>query len=213
MDELEPLRHDAIRALAGAVATDRLPIGEFESRLTLVRQAPNRATLDAIVADLLPSGSYMAPAGLMPVVADHAAVAPVEPAPLLRISSVLGSTKRAGSWTVPLALELHVVLGELVVDLKDAVFEADVLDIEIDVLLGNLVLIVPAGAQVENECEERMSSSTYSTRSARGASRPIGLLIRIAGKVRLGTLVIKERRPTADTPEPTGWRRLLGRGD
>lgn len=212
MDELEPLRQEAIRALAAAVAADRLPVGEFESRLVLVRQAPNRATLEAIVADVLPSGGYTVPAGLVPAARDHTAVAPVEPADLLRIVTVLGSSKRAGSWTVPLALELKVILGELVVDLRDAVFGADVLDIDISVTMGNLVLIVPAGAQVENECEEQLSSSSHSIRSARGAS-PIGLLIRITGRVRLGNIEIKEKRPTAETPEPPRWMRLLGMGE
>src|ERR1041384_802501 len=106
MDELESMRHDAIRALSGAVASDRMTVPEFESRLLAVRQAPNRATLDAIVADLVPSGGYTVPPRLGPVFPDHAALAPVEPAEVLRIKTVLGSSKRAGSWTVPYRLQL-----------------------------------------------------------------------------------------------------------
>lgn len=212
MDELEPSRLEAIRTLTEAVATDRLPVGQLESRLVLIRQAPNRATLDAIVADVLPSGGFPVPAGLVRASADHTRVAPVEPAEELRISTIFGSTKRGGSWTVPLRLTLKVVMGELVLDLRDAVFGADVLDIEVSVTLGSLVLIVPAGAQVENECEESMSSSTHSTRSVRGAG-PIGLLIRIAGRVRWSSIEIKEKRPSHETPDPAAWKRALGMGD
>ncbi len=211
MDELESLRQEAIHTLSIAVATDRLSASQLESRLVLVRQAPNRATLDAIVADVLPSGGYTVPVGLTASARDHTLAAPVEPADLLRIATVFGSSKRAGSWTVPLALKLQVVMGELTIDLRDAVFGADVLDIDIRVIFGSLILIVPAGTQVENECDERFSSSTHSTRSSKGAS-PIGLLIRITGRVVFGNIDIKERRPSGERTEPSKWMRLLGMG-
>jgi len=211
MDELESVRHDAIRALSGAVASDRMSIDEFESRLVQVRQAPNRATLDAIVADLVPSGGYSVPTGLVPMFPDHASLAPVEPAELLRIKTVLGSTKRAGSWTVPYRLQLIAVLGEINIDLRDAVFGSDVLDIELHATLANITLIVPAGTQVENECEERLSSSSHSARSARGAN-PLGLLVRITGRVVMSNLEIKEKRRSGEEP-PSTWQRWLGRGD
>jgi len=212
MDDLEPHRQDAIRVLSAAVASDRLPVTQFESRLALVRQAPNLATLDAIVADVMPSGGYSLPRGLVRADADHTYAAPVEPAEELSISTVFGSSKRAGSWTVPLRLRLKVVLGELVLDMRDAVFGSDVLDIDVHATLGSLVLIVPAGAQVENECEERMSSSTHSTRSVRGAA-PIGLLIRITGRVRWSSLEIKEKLRSGEEPQKRGIMKLLGGGE
>jgi hypothetical protein len=217
MDEMEPLRGEAIRALSAAFATDRLSLDQFESRLVLVRQAPNRATLDAILADLVPSDQFALPTGLV-AVRDHTGVAgyepmnPVEPAELLRITTVMGSSKRAGSWTVPLRLELKVVLGELTIDLRDAVFCSDVLDIDVNVHFGSLTLIVPAGTQVENESEEKFSSSSHSVRSTRGLA-PIGLLIRITGRVKWSSLEIKEKRPTGEGPKLPGWMKLLGGGE
>jgi hypothetical protein len=217
MDEMELLRGEAIRALSAAFATDRLSLDQFESRLVLVRQAPNRATLDAILADLVPSDEFTPPAGLV-AVADHTGVAgheeliPVEPADLLRIKTVMGSSKRAGSWTVPLRLELTVVLGELTIDLRDAAFCSDVLDIHVSVLLGSLTLIVPAGTQVENESEEKFSSSTHAVRSTKGIA-PIGLLIRITGQVRWSSFEIKEKRPTGEGPQMPRWMKMLGAGE
>lgn len=211
MDDLEPLRLEAIRTLSAAVATDRLPVQQFESRLALVRQAPNRATLDAIVADVLPTGGFVVPAPVEAETADHTFVAPVEPAEYLRIVTVLGTTKRAGSWTVPLRLDLKVIFGELTIDLRDAVFCTDVLDIDLHVVFGSMTLIVPAGTQVENECEERFSSSTHSIRSTKGAPR-IGLLVRLTGRIVFSSLEIKEKRPTVDEPPKRGLMKLLGGG-
>ena len=213
---MEPLREEAIRALSAALSADRISFDQFESRLALVRQAPNRATLDAILADLPVDEEFVLPTGLVPPARDHTAVAghedlmPVEPAEVLRIKTVMGSSKRAGSWTVPFRLELKVVLGELTVDLRDAVFCSDTLDLDLHVLLGSLTLIVPAGTQVENESEEKFSSSSHSTRSTRGMSR-IGLLIRITGRVHWSSLEIKEKPPSGMAAEKPRWMRLLAR--
>ena len=217
MDEMEPIRQEAIRALSAAFATDHLSLDQFESRLDRVRQAPNRATIDAIMADIMPSGGFTVPTGVV-AVQDHTAVRhhetliPVEPAEVLRIKTVMGSTKRAGSWTVPLRLELKVVLGEVTIDLRDAVFCSDVLDIDLDVLLSSVTLIVPAGTQVENESDERFSSSTHSTRSTKGTAS-FGLLVRISGRVSWSSLEIKEKRPTGEGPQIPAWKKLLGAGE
>ncbi len=207
MDELESERHQAIRALSAAVTAERLPVEQFESRLALVRQAPNRATLDAIVADLIPTGEYDPPVQVRQLPTSPGPADPVAPAEVLRIAAILSTSKRAGSWTVPYRLDVKVLLGDLTIDLRDAVFFADTLEIELDVLLGNLVLILPAGTQVENESEERWSSTTHSIRSTLGI-QPIGLLVRITGRVRWSNLEIKEKRRAGDPP--TGWRKLLG---
>ncbi len=208
MDDLELLRREAIRELSGAVASDRISIEQFEAKLELVRQAPSRSTLDAILADLQPTGAFPTSHEISRSLAIPTELAPVEPAEVMRIKTVLGSSKRGGSWTVPLRLELKVVLGELTIDLRDAVFGSDVLDIDLNAKFGSITLIVPPGTQVENECEEKLSSSSHSTRSTRGAS-PLALLIRISGRVVLSNLEIKEKRRSGDEEVPA-WKRLLG---
>jgi hypothetical protein len=221
MDDLERARHDGIRLLCSAQARDVISFEAFEDRLERLKLAPNRATVEAIVADLIETNPYPGPLEVTSTVppagtGDHTAVAfspaPFEPAESLRIGTVLGSTKRGGSWTVPLHLDVMVLLGELTIDLRDAVFGSDVLDIDVNVKLGSLSLIVPAGAQVENEVHETMSSSTYSARSARGAS-PIGLLIRLQGRVFMGSIDVKEKPPTALSGGQAWWQRLLPSGE
>ena len=88
--------------------------------------------------------------------------------------------------------------------------EADrpvLLDIDLNVRMGSLTLIVPAGTQVENESEEKFSSTSHSTRSTQGMRR-IGLLIRITGRVHWSSLEIKEKPPSGMEPKPR-WMRLL----
>lgn len=212
MSDLDSARREAIRVLCQAQAHDHLSVEAFESRLEQVRHAPNEATLAAILADL--DELALPPAVISdryPAMADHTGVAPVSPAEHLRLSSVFGSTTRAGSWTAPHTLAARVLFGEMTIDLRDAVFGADVMDIEINVALGSFTLIVPAGTQVENEVEETLSSSTHSTRSARGAS-PNGLLIRVTGKAFMGSVEVKEKFPSSQSKGPSLFDRLLGGG-
>lgn len=212
MSDLDSARRAAIRILCQAQAHDHLTVEAFESRLDQVRQAPNDATLAAILADLddltfpptTTGGHYL-------VAADHTGVAPVSPAEYLRLSSVFGSTTRAGSWTVPLNLDARVLFGEMTIDLRDAVFGADVMDIHIDVKLGSFTLIVPAGTQVESEVEDTLSSSSHSTRGARGAS-PNGPLIRLFGTAFMGSVDVKEKFPSSHPKGPSLIDRLLGGG-
>ena len=207
MDELELERHEAIRLLSQALSTDRIPVEQFESRLALVRQAPNRATLDAIIADLVPTGEYDPPPPVaMTPYGEPVDIGAITPAEVIRISTILSSSKRAGSWTVPYRLEIKVVLGDLTIDLREAVFFSDTLEIDLDILLGGLTLIVPAGTQVENETNERWSSTSHSTRSTQGV-RTVGLLVRITGRVRWSNIEIKEKRRPG---EPSPLQKLLG---
>ena len=212
MSDLDSARREAIRALCQAQANDHLTVEGFESRLDQVRHAPNEATLAAILADL--DGLVFPPAitgSQYPAPADHTGVAPVAPVEYLRLTSVFGSTTRAGSWTVPLNLDAKVLFGEMTIDLRDAVFGSDVVDIHIDVKVGGFTLFVPVGTQVENAVEETLSSSTHSTRSARG-SGPNGLLIRLAGTALLGSVEVKEKFPTGQGKRPSLFDRLLGGG-
>jgi hypothetical protein len=209
MPDLNSARREAISVLCRAQADGHLPVEIFESRLDQVRQAPNEATLAAILADLDDLALPPAVTGSHDLVAaDHTGVAPAE---YLRLTSVFGSTTRAGSWTVPLVLEAKILFGEMTIDLRDAVFGADVIDLLIDVKVGSFTLIVPAGTQVENEVEETLSSSTHSTRSARGA-RPNGLLIRLRGTAFMGSVEVKEKFPSSQSKGPSLVERLLGGG-
>lgn len=214
MPELDHARQQAVRLLCQAHADERVSPEAFESRLELIKQAPNEATLAAILADLdqghLPALYQQHLPDAQPP--DHTSVAPVSPAEYLRIATVFGSTKRAGSWTVPLTLDTRVLFGELVIDLRDAVFGSDLLEIDLSMKLGSFTLIVPAGTQVENEVEEVLTASTHSTRNARGIG-PNGLLIRLRGRAILSSIDVKEKFPTK-AGKPDGlFARLLGSGD
>jgi hypothetical protein len=194
--------------------------GLFEERYTLLREATSVATLEALVADLVVDDVTPIPLLAPARVSDHypaitgyttrsAAVAPAES---IRIPAVFGSAERSGTWTGPEHIEVMVTLGEGMLDFRDAVFSTDTVVIDISVLAGSLKITLPPGTQIENECEEFMSSSSHPKRRGKRAE-PNGILVILRGRIRLGELSIKERPPTGE--EPPRFKpfldRLLGR--
>jgi len=194
-DPLLDARRDAIHALCIAQARNVISVDLFQLRLALINEAPSPAAIGAIIADLEPTGeadalsvtAYMPPATLGPA------------ANSLRLSAIFSKTERDGAWTVPRMLELKVICGEMKLDLRDALFSSDVLEIEVDVLFGSVLLTLPAGTRVENECSAIFGGTKYKLSPQLGAEFN-GLVVRLTGELKLGDLKIRERLPTELLP-------------
>ena len=209
-DDLDQAQAEARELLYAAVEDRRISDEVLELRLALIGEAPSAAAVAAIVADLAPTGGY-------DLVPGETQTAWVNAPDYLRLSALFGSTKREGVWTAPLALDIECILGEVHVDLRDAMFGSDLLEIHVDVYLGEVVITVPSGTEIENHCTNVLGSSKHKKRKAE-ASPPNGLLVRITGKVVLGELTTRERLPSDLAPLPPpgirGWlARVTGRVD
>ncbi|HEU4761062.1 MAG TPA: hypothetical protein VFS74_01995 [Gemmatimonadales bacterium] len=192
---LDTARRAAVHALCVAQAQDRISVDLFEQRLLLLREAPTPAAIRQILGDLDASGDFALQRLDTPLLArmETTAVAPLE---RMRLSAVFSGTRRSGQWTVPLLIEARIIFGDLTLDLRDAWFDADTLDIDVDAFCGKLRLILPPGTQVENEIEETMSGSKH--KRSRGIAEPNGLLIRLSGQMFMSGLRITERPPTSE---------------
>lgn len=209
-DELTQAREDARELLYAAVDEQRISPEVLELRLALIGEAPSSAAVAAIVADLAPTGGY----DLVPA---ERQTAWVNAPDYLRLSAVFASTKREGVWTAPLSLDIECICGEVHVDLRDAMFGSDLLEIHVDIYLGEVVITVPSGTEIENHCTNVLGSSKHKRKRADESPRN-GLLVRITGKVVLGDLTTRERLPSDLAPAPPpgirGWlARVTGRVD
>ena len=206
--DLDAARRDAIHALCVAQAQDRISVELFEQRLLLLREAPTAAAMKQILGDLDASGDYALQRLDAPLSGplETTAVAPLE---RMRLSAVFSGTRRSGPWTVPLRIEAKIIFGDMTLDFRDAWFEVDTLDIEVDAFCGKLRLIVPPGTQIENEIEETLSGSNH--KRGREIAEPNGLLVRLSGQMFMGKVLISERPPTSEAKGlVAGIRRRLG---
>lgn len=66
-----------------------------------------------------------------------------------RVTSVLGSITRSGSWEPPEVMRALSVLGHIVLDYRDAELPPGVTMLTCDVLLGSVEVLVPPEVDVE----------------------------------------------------------------
>jgi hypothetical protein len=195
-DELIEAKRRAVHALCVAQGRQLISVDLFELRHALVNEAPSPAAVDAIVADLGAAGPEPTPLPARLPRAGMTAAAPGQP---LRLSATFSTTRRKGEWVVPAVLQLRALFGEIKLDMRDAEFASDTVEIEVDVMLGSIDLILPAGTQVENECAATFGDVKHKPNEVL-ESESNGLLVRLTGHAFLGDVKIRERLPSDMLP-------------
>jgi Cell wall-active antibiotics response 4TMS YvqF len=92
----------------------------------------------------------------------------LSPAALLppSITTVLGSIKRDGRFTVPRELQLKTAFGELKLDLREALFPEKEILLVAESLCASVEVLLPEGVTVIDQCTALMSSHKVSQASA-----------------------------------------------
>ena len=163
-------RDRVIEQLSYGFATEHFEVEELERRLGLAQQAETPAALDALIADLAPTALTTQTTTLVP-------------AKKMRV--IFGSVEKVGAWTVPPHLRARVFCGNLELDLRHAQL-SDVTTIEIDVTMGNVEVLVPAGVAVEIDADPTLASIEDETNPG-----VVTKLVRIVGSVTLGSLEVE----------------------
>lgn len=124
-------REAAVELLQRAAGDGRLPLEEFSERVGAALEAETREQLAAATAELEASP---------PVGSAHAASTVV---------AVLGDRRQVGRWRLTRALRAVALLGDIHLDLREAVVRDEVVEISAVALLGDFTLDVPEGVEVE----------------------------------------------------------------
>ncbi|GAT66075.1 hypothetical protein PS9374_01719 [Planomonospora sphaerica] len=137
-------REAVVERLRVASVEGRLTLGELTERTEAAYSAVTQAELAVITSDLPPAGQAPAPA--------HA------PAPAGKggrarrwFVAVMGDSKRRGKWRIDGELGAVAVMGDVVLDLRDAEVRTGVVDIAATAVMGDVKVIVPDGVDVELE--------------------------------------------------------------
>lgn len=173
--------------LAVAYSEGRLTREEHDDRVAAAWRARTFGELAPLVADLPTQQPLPAVAG------SRALVDPTHQTPGDdRIVSVLGDVSRQGAWRLRRRTTGYVVLGDVDLDLRDAVFEADECVVEVNVVLGDLVIRLPEGVALRDE-----TTTVLGEVKLRGmaTSSPGGPTVVLRGTVVLGD--VKVRGPLA----------------
>lgn len=191
---LRDRRQQVIARLSECYASDLLEVEELERRLDLAHAAGTVASLDELVADLVPSpvsapaaSTALAPLG--PVAVDDPRRAGYK-----KLRVIMGHVERRSRWTVPRELEVRVMWGNVELDFREASLGRGVTTIDVSVLMGNIEIILPPSLAVDVDVSSFMANVEERHRIPPDddPSRP---LLRITGAVRLGNLEITTRLP------------------
>jgi DUF1707 SHOCT-like domain/Cell wall-active antibiotics response LiaF, C-terminal len=139
-------RELVVRLLTEAAADGRLTLAEHADRSERALSARTLGELTSLTADLTPASGQ-----------------PIKLYPRRMVAAAFARERREGRWVVPEALPVTAFFGNVVLDLRDAVFQSQRVTIYATAVAGQIRLIVPPGVVVSMD-----GRSFLGVRSVRG---------------------------------------------
>ncbi len=175
--------------LGTAFANGRITFEEHDERLTKAYAARTFGELDVLTADLVTPT-----AAAQSLTADNRQVperrfAAATPAvgPVLRDSTTVMSTLRPGSpLHVPARTNLVVILGEARIDLVNATFGGNTVQINLNIFLGEVKIRIPEGVRVVSSINKIMGE--YTTRNM--PQGPASVTVELGGSAVMGEVKV-----------------------
>jgi hypothetical protein len=126
------------------------------------------------------------------------------------VVSILGSAKRAGSWTLPRRLRVVATLGSTELDLRQATFSEGTTEIELFALFGSVQVTVPPGVRVECDVDTLLARAEAEGSSDATAAAPDAPVVRIRGSAVFASVEVRVRAVGEDGIFATVRRALRG---
>lgn len=123
--------------LTEAAAQGRLPLSEYEERLTRAYAAKTYDELDRLSADL-PGALTRSPSS-----------GPVRPAPSTMLLAIMSGFERRGRWNVPNRMTTFALFGGGVLDLRYADFTSPDVEIHSYSIFGGQTILIPPEVNVD----------------------------------------------------------------
>lgn len=228
---LELEREDVVQKLCAAYARDQLTTGELESRLELVYKSGDRTQLLTVLEGL--PAMQLARLGEAPVPVPNVSppsAATAQPTPDAgiarrgdrrhnngrgpgekRFAAFMSEIRKEGAWTPTPVIVANTIMGSLLLDFREAPIPAEGIDIYVDVIMGDLKVILPPGLPADVDCSSFMGS--VSNKSKAGV--PGAPTIRISGGTVMGgiSVVTKVPRREGENTFRAQMQRWLGSGE
>lgn len=196
-------RERVVERLRQAAGDGRLDIDELEERVERAMAAKTYADLQPLIADL-PTQPAPAPQPRPGPVVPFTTAVGGTPA-VNRSQAILGEQRREGAWVVPSLYTATAIMGNVLLDLRQAAFATPEVTVACSVLMGEVKIRIAPDVTVIDEVTTILGESRQ--RSSRDLPPvPYGgpvLRVRgtvVMGEVRIERLALGERRPRR-------WRR------
>jgi hypothetical protein len=186
-------RDQVADVLHAAYAEGKLDLEEHTERTTAAMNARTFDELAALTTDLVPTP----PTALRPVRAPAAPAVYDAEAPD-RVTAMLAESKRTGPWQVRRVTQANVFMGSVTLDLTEATFATQEIEVNCTQFLGQITIRVPLGTTVRIEAANVLGDSSVKHIGEPDQAMPV---VVVKGTNILGEISIRGPK------KPPIWRR------
>ena len=189
-------RQQVIDRLTEDFARDLLDVDEFDERVTRAHQATSLASLDELVADLVPleQGAPPVTESQAMRIHPHREIVPYDRPERRWAVAVMGGVERKGTWRVPQKLKVVCVMGGAELDFRDVSLPPGETEVSITCVMGGAEIIVPPDLAVECDGVAILGGFEHTDRAPPRPDPDLPLL-RIKGVAFMGGFSISTRLP------------------
>ncbi|HEY1627207.1 MAG TPA: DUF1707 domain-containing protein [Streptosporangiaceae bacterium] len=187
-------RDRVVELLRVSAGDGRIDAAELDQRVEAALTARTYNELAALVADLPSAGGTAGAAMGTPS---------ARPKEVVRIECHMGNTARSGRWAVPRRIQAKIVHGNVTLDFTDADIAWPTLQIDAEVVHGNLILVTRPGIVVNTD-EVAIHGSNIKSRQLPDTGVPVMLRVDMSGRLQYGNIVVRPPR----LPRRTFWQWL-----
>ena len=188
---LEAAREHVVEQLSIQYARDQLTLEELESRLERAYAARTSEALNAVLAEL-PS----LPLQVLSKPQPRALKAPTS----RNFVAVMSGVVRRGAWVVPQHISAFAFMGGVELDLRDAVLDPGVTEIEVLAVMGGVVVTVPPNVRLESNGFAFMGGFEDQLKEPASAD-PNAPVVRLTGFAFMGGVEARVLAPGAPAEE------------
>jgi hypothetical protein len=199
MPSIEVDRERTIQALCAHYASDHLTTQELELRFEKAYKAHDAAELQTLLINL-PALPPMVPAPFYSMAPQRASGSVGTPEK--RYLAVMSEVKKTGEWIVSPRTVATAIMGNIRLDLRDALLPGTDMEIEATAIMGEVRVIVPPGVRLE--CDGFAFMGEFASHHS-GADTMNGPTLRIHGSSVMGSVGVETRLPGESKLE--AWRR------
>jgi len=142
----EDLRERGIEILQGLLASGKVDLDRFQTALDGLLKARTHADFAAVLRSLPPPVQFTPPA--------------LRRAEALEISTSMGEVRLEGRWQVGSLTKIDTGMGDVTIDLTEAEFDDWDVRIVVNVGMGSVTVIAPAGLDVRQVGKNTAFNST-----------------------------------------------------
>lgn len=177
-------RQNAKTIIDRGLAEGRLTASEHAARSEQAERASTQPELNILTSDLVViQDAHQAD----DVVLRPSAVAAPFQYDTNSVNAMLATKQRNGAWVVPPQLALNTVMGEIKLDLREAIFESNEVVLNVTCVMGGVKVWAPAGTEVIDATRGALSEVKLKKLNP---TQPPSLRLIISGMVFMGEVTV-----------------------